>query len=77
MRCSTKNHDDASAPVCVDAEFLASRVVNTFRADVAKECLAALVAGGDILNGLPYDVVADIAVRSADALIARLQGGPP
>ena len=48
----------------------------SYRADVAKECLAALVAGGDILNGLTYDDVADIAVRCADALIARLKGGP-
>lgn len=53
-----------------------SQTGQSYRADVAKRCLAALVVGGDILNNLTYDDVADIAVRSADAIIARLKGGP-
>lgn len=47
----------------------------SYRADVAKECLAALMVGGDILERLTYDDAADIAVRAADALIERLKGG--
>lgn len=60
--------------------FIGSRVYESspgqsYRADVAKECLAALVWREDLDDQDPHGLAGD-AVRYADALIARLKGGP-
>jgi len=46
----------------------------SYRADVAKECLAALI-GRPELDCCPEDSLADTAIRLTDALIRRLKGG--
>jgi hypothetical protein len=46
----------------------------SYRADVAKECLAAIVGRPCMLSPIPDDA-ADEAVKYADALIRRLKGG--
>ena len=54
-----------------------SQTGQSYRADVAKECLAALIAGNPRYR---YEAtkndVAVHAVELADALIAALKGGP-
>lgn len=47
----------------------------SYRADVAKLCLAAL-AGREDLDHCTPETLADVAVTLSDALIARLKGGP-
>jgi len=51
------------------------QVRGSFRADVAKACLVALL-GREDLDDYDPDGLADDAVRYADALILRLEGGP-